>query len=142
MSKTPEEMAEDWSKKRTKQETGYYDMWLVNEWKLAREAFLAGYKAAQEQLADVSKVMPDTCEHILDMSKMVDVNGWISVKDRLPEKEGEYLAFGYSASDAARWIVVMYDPKDECWYELSSDWDWTDDVTHWQELPEPPKEEE
>jgi hypothetical protein len=35
----------------------------------------------------------------------------------------------------------MYDPKDECWYELSSDWDWTDDVTHWQELPKPPKEE-
>jgi hypothetical protein len=123
------------------------------------KAFMAGYKAAQEhahaaleeaearmeeikdQVAGVSKVMPDTCEHILDMGKMVDVNGWISVKDRLPEIEGEYLAFGYSASDAARWIVVMYDPKDEFWYELSSDWDWTDDVTHWQELPEPPKEE-
>jgi hypothetical protein len=84
----------------------------------------------------------DTCDHILDMEKMVDVNGWVSVKDRMPKKEGEYLAFGYSASDAARWIVVMYDPRDECWYELSSDWDWTDDVTHWQELPEPPKEEE
>jgi hypothetical protein len=106
------------------------------------KAFMAGYKAARDHNADVSKVMPDTCEHILDMEKMVDVNGWISVKDRMPKKEGEYLAFGYSASDAARWIVVMYDPRDECWYELSSDWDWTDDVTHWQELPEPPKEEE
>lgn len=95
--------------------------------------FLAGYKAAQEEA--------DSCEHILDMSKMVDVNGWISVKDRVPEKEGEYLAFGYSASNAARWVVVMYDPRDECWYELSSDWDWTDDITHWQELPKPPKEE-
>ena len=95
--------------------------------------FIAGYKAAQEEA--------DSCDHILDATKMVDVNGWISVKDRVPEKEGEYLAFGYSASNAARWVVVMYDPRDECWYELSSDWDWTDDITHWQELPKPPKEE-
>jgi len=83
-----------------------------------KDAFLAGYQAAKDeykiaidtyndvakqmleeavrimspkdQLADTSKVM-DTCEHILDMEKMVDVNspekpdGWFSVKDRLPE---------------------------------------------------------
>lgn len=108
------------------------------------KAFIAGYKAAYLKALEDT----DTCEHILDMEKMVDVNssnnsnGWILVKDRLPEIEGEYLAFGYSASDAARWIVVMYDPRDKCWYELSSDWDWTDDITHWQELPELPKEEE
>jgi hypothetical protein len=124
MSKTLEELAEEYTNQFSWNDPREED---------AQDAFVAGYKAAKEE---------DTCEHILDMSKMVDVNGWISVKDRLPEKEGEYLAFGYSASDAARWIVVMYDPKDECWYELSSDWDWTDDVTHWQELPKPPKEEE
>lgn len=66
---------------------------------------------------------------------------WISVKDRLPEIEGEYLAFGYSVFGAARWIVAMYDPRDKCWYELSSDWDWTDDITHWMPLPDMPKEE-
>lgn len=54
------------------------------------EGFLAGYQAAKNQLADVGKVM-DTCEHILDMEKMVDMtspekpDGWISVKERLPE---------------------------------------------------------
>ena len=43
----------------------------------------------KDQLADTDKVMnspekQDTCEHILDMEKMVDVNsssGWISVKE-------------------------------------------------------------
>jgi hypothetical protein len=48
------------------------------------KAFLAGYKAAQEQLADADKVMTDSCEHILDMSKMVDVN-W----QELPEPPKE-----------------------------------------------------
>jgi len=141
MSKTPEEMAEDWSKKRTKQETGYYDMWLVNEWKLAREAFLAGYKAAQDQLADADKVMPDSCEHILDMGKMVDVNGWISVKDRLPEYN----------------VDVLFLQKDDClcfvgWRAKEDQWVCSQEngmhdnfitrgFSHWMPLPEPPKEE-
>ena len=115
MSKTLEELAEEYAFNIFKERYESLDYEEKNVYANAVIAFLAAYKAAAPQ--------------------------WISVKDRLPEKEGEYLAFGYSASDAARWIVVMYDPRDECWYELSSDWDWTDDVTHWQELPEPPKEE-
>jgi hypothetical protein len=68
----------------------------------AENRFIDGYLAAQEhahaaleeaeakiqelqdQLADVSKVMPDTCEHILDMEKMEDVNG-----QELPEPPKE-----------------------------------------------------
>jgi hypothetical protein len=171
MSKTPEEMAEEYCNQFSWNDPREED---------AHDAFLAGYKAAQEhthvalekaeakirelrdQLMEESggrlrlfkddadakaaylEALEDTdsCDHILDTTKMVDVNSWISVKDRLPEIEGEYLAFGYSASDAARWVVVMYDPRDEFWYELSSDRDWTDDITHWMPLPEPPKEEE
>jgi hypothetical protein len=74
--------------------------------------FLAGYKAAQDQLADADKVMPDTCEHILDMGKMVDVNGWISVKDRLPGP---------------------YEKVTTCWSGKD---------IYWMPIPEPPKEEE
>lgn len=162
--KTPEEMAEEFAAIN-----GRYDPLNANcRW--GKNAFIAGYKAAQEhahaaleeaeariqelqeQVADAGKVM--FCVYCNDMHggdcavgkgknhPALAKSQWISVKDRLPDKEDEYLAFGYSASNAARWIVVMYDPRDTFWYELSSDWDWTDDITHWMPLPAAPKEEE
>lgn len=59
-------------------------------------------------------------------------NPWISVKDRLPEHENEYLVClddGFIATTA--WS--------------GGDWElWADagDVTNWRELPAPPKEGE
>jgi len=64
---------------------------------------------------------------------------WISVKDRLPEKNGRYIVnssfykndpvmtsyFGYR--DGSKILPVSFYCKD---------------VTHWQPLPEPPKEDE
>lgn len=46
MTKTPEEMAEEYL--RYENESYYW----------AKHAFLAGYKAAKDQVADVSKVIP------------------------------------------------------------------------------------
>lgn len=67
--KTPEELARDWSRERTMQPCANgYNMWIMDEWKLAEEAFLAGYQAAAPQ--------------------------WISVKDRLPEK-GDRVLISY-----------------------------------------------
>ncbi len=66
---------------------------------------------------------------------------WISVKDKLPEQDGPILA----------WSGVLGDLPSFCTggYEL---WNWsTEDsphdyrlngITHWQKLPEPPKEDE
>ena len=104
MTKTPEEMAEEW----------------INNSRLllmdrpVTEAFLAGYKAAMDQLADAGKV---------NSPKKLD--GWISVKDKLPE-------------------VNQYEGKlpdgtllfHRSWYDSD------DEVTHWMILPEPPKEGE
>ena len=56
---------------------------------------------------------------------------WISVKDRLPEKEREYFIFCESLHERA---VVEY-RKDWGWQRLN--------VTHWldgYDLPDPPKE--
>ena len=62
---------------------------------------------------------------------------WISVEDRLPEKQGYYLV--YTEEDGV--FSAEYNPKRErC--------PWTDEsegycdfpVTHWMPLPEPPKE--
>jgi len=124
-----------------------------------RNGFLAGYQAAKDQqrkewetlvskgkiamqtlndqLADADKVIPDTCEHILHMEKMVDVsssvplNNWISVKDRLPE-------------DASDVLIVWADGVSEaCYFDET----WCRDgrrllwVTHWMPLPAAPKEE-
>jgi hypothetical protein len=147
MSKTLEEMAEQYTK----------DWWgnlpeAEGMRKSARENFLAGYKAAQEhahaaleeaeakiqelqdQLADVSKVMPDTCDHILDMEKMVDVNGWISVKDRLPKHGvGVLVSSGGPGCTTASYF------EGSGFYNGH-----LEDVviTHWMPLPEPPKEQQ
>jgi hypothetical protein len=137
--KTPEELAEEYAAMTTN--NLFYREPLSN-------AFLAGYKAAQEhahaaleeaeakiqelqdQLADADKVMPDSCEHILDMEKMVDVNGWISVKDRMPEDEREVIIA--LANGAV--TTSYYEPGDFGWAHAG-------DITHWGYLPAPPKEE-
>jgi len=135
MNKTPEELAEEYL--RYESESHYW----------TKQAFLAGYKAAKDQLADADKVMPDTCEHILDMSKMVDVNGWISVGDKLPELDEDVLVwYGYSCEVACRrrFHPPKLKPPQFNNVELFV-WDFGDfedfDVTHWMPLPEPPKEE-
>lgn len=64
-----------------------------------------------------------------------DAVKWISVKERLPEESGEYLAYCGEYDG----ICVLY-------YEVlktKGKWRtrWKGDVTHWMELPEPPKGE-
>ena len=74
----------------------------------------------------------------------VTMQKWISVTERLPEKDGEYLvrlgdksifnaeyeskfgSFGY-------WLSIMWD-EDADWFPYVG-------VTHWMPLPEPPKGE-
>ena len=51
---------------------------------------------------------------------------WISVKDRLPERFGKYLAVCENESNA---VIRLYE----------GEWDSLKPVTHWQPLPELPK---
>lgn len=162
--KTFEQMAEEYAEDLYK-DSDYPKEILVYTKKATAAVFLAGYKAAKEtykdaisayedvakqmleeavrlmspkdQLADADKVM-DTCEHILDMEKMVDVNspekpdGWISVKERLPEKTE---------------LVLIYQPKAGNGASSHDEHGWgmwenglTCEPTHWMPLPEPPKD--
>ena len=155
MAKTPEQLAEEYATPRfeTYDETKGYQ-------KAQRNAFLAGYQAAQEHAhaaleeaeAEIDRLQTKlsdagilTTEHIVDASKMVDVsssetlnnssnnsNGWISVKDRLPEDISEVLiAFGGGVSIACYggdWRHPVYPML-----PLLS-------VTHWMPLPKPPEE--
>ncbi len=151
--KTPEELADEYNKQLEQVPIMYY---LPTE--PCRKAFLAGYQAAKEhahaaleeaeakiqeledQVADGSKVMPDTCEHILDMEKMVDVNGWISVKDRLPEPRngsGINVLVLISGDGWHDHDVAYFGPT--TWRDKYGDF--VEGVTHWMPLPKLPEEE-
>lgn len=89
------------------------------------------------------------CEHF-------DNNEWISVKDRLPNKDGKYLCCHLFAN--TRYITVrsfaknlekvdkfdLKGKKREGWYDRDSEWGYyeTDSVTHWLPLPKLPNESE
>lgn len=60
-------------------------------------------------------------------------DGWISVNDRLPSKVGEVLVF----KKITGYFVTFWDGKS--WIDFPfNDFE----VTHWQELPEPPRMED
>lgn len=79
----------------------------------------------------------------IDNDNNVPNNGWISVKDRLPETRHAVLA--YTPYHKNIWAVSMH--EDGNWYIWSPhgrvylDPDWHGPITHWMPLPEPPKEE-
>lgn len=71
---------------------------------------------------------------------------WISVEDRLPEDDGDVLAIasGYPTPNITLEDVMVIAAfyEGEGWYiEEYPDWD-DPIITHWMQLPEPPKEVE
>jgi Protein of unknown function (DUF551). len=61
--------------------------------------------------------------------------GWISVEERLPEKEGRY--FVTDSKEVGEGVLL-----DGKLYACDSAPIFTEDITHWMPLPEPPKEGE
>lgn len=115
--KLAEQYAEDKSKAYYIDKYGERTWYMTKRGEYSKEDFLAGYQAAKDQLADADKVMPQ----------------WISVEERLPEDEREVLVVycGEGIQD-----VHM------SWYEGDEfGWATTGYVSHWMELPAPPKEE-
>lgn len=116
---------------------------------VAYDAFLAGYRAARDQVADVSKVM--FCVYCNDMHKGDCAPGkgknhpalvkheWISVKDRLPEMNElcvvntEWRGVVTATYGNESWIFDEGQGYSEKALRYAS---------HWQPLPAPPKEEE
>ena len=60
---------------------------------------------------------------------------WISVKNRLPNKEGRYLLFYFG--DVIIGDFVNLKNGENVWATVN--FDRTSNVTHWQELPKAPK---
>lgn len=99
-------------------------------------------KDAQRTIHDAVKF------YLIDLSCEIedgrfDTDGWISVKDRLPEEDGLYLVYTHHGRDVGRF------EKDKLgnWYVFISDefdnFHWVrGHVSHWMPLPEPPKGED
>ena len=81
-------------------------------------------------------------------------NEWISVKDRLPDKDGAYLVLDEDGEVfATNFDSCIDDPSERFgnWSEQydNATWGWTgsewfpnDRITHWMPLPEPPEDVE
>lgn len=88
------------------------------------------------------------------LSNGITMQKWISVKDRLPNKDGAYLVATNGVSGLqnvkTRWftkdgeMVDAYDlaGQKDVWYLYDSECGYVsiNSVTHWMPLPEPPKE--
>ena len=103
------------------------------------ENYVAGAKIAEEIKQEIED-LPEA---------------WISVKDRLPEKEGKYLVYINDGRDFIGMACFYLDLHKFNKYEFPNqhrpgwcqyDSEWGDyevsNVTHWMPLPEPPKEDE
>lgn len=75
---------------------------------------------------------PLACQSTQETEQGHAAGQWISVKDRLPEHENEYLV---CLDDGFIATTAWNDGEWELWVDAG-------DVTHWQELPKPPKEGE
>lgn len=75
---------------------------------------------------------------------------WISVKDRLPEKDGEYLVFTEQRDcfnalfeseigDGGEFGVWLNSYHPDTLGFLDSEWQEYEGITHWMPLPEPPE---
>lgn len=96
------------------------------------DALLAEYDAQHEGPPGMARALIENAP---------TVNGWISVKDRMPDKNGQYLCwFGKNTIDKGAAIATYL----EMWKAFGSleSLETYPNVTHWMPLPEPPKENE
>ena len=76
------------------------------------------------------------CEVEIEIGKMPGT-GWIPVTERLPEEDGYYLCCVKSFSFPGRTYINILRCDKNGFQEGHI---YTDDVTHWMPLPEPPSE--
>ena len=73
------------------------------------------------------------------------MNNWISVKDKLPNKEDYYLAYIRDNRGKTRMEMVKLYKWANCFewsvHYMNSRWKDFNTITHWMPMPEPPQGE-
>ena len=113
MTKTPEQMAEEWASSRW---YAKHDPTVSGESKVA---FLAGYKAGQEH--------PFQFQAKMWVDPIGPQDRWISVKESEPSDE--------------TWVLGTNGREIECVFKHFTDCYSMTTITHWMPLPAAPKEE-
>ena len=120
--KTPEQMAD-----------AFIDLCNDDDRVIAKASFLAGYQAAV-----------NSPEKLDSSNSSNNSNGWISVKERLPE-----IVANCSISDDVLWLTrygeIEVSFLETLRFEFRVDWGEAgllklDQFTHWMPLPKPPEE--
>lgn len=85
---------------------------------------------------------PTLCDCIQELPPVTPTQKWISVSERLPEKNGKYLAYIINKKDTNLQYIMT------CEYYEGDLWNWfpdddcaSDNVVAWMPLPEPYKAE-
>lgn len=81
------------------------------------------------------KIMKEEWVRVSDLQSLVVPSRWIAVTERLPEDDASYLTVD------KKWNIQkigFYDSSISAW--LSPRYGRLQNVTHWQPLPQPPKE--
>ena len=79
--------------------------------------------------------------------KHIPTNRWVSVKDRLPDKDENYIVTvcdedcfpGEGIWYSTVVVVAEYYKGSWTWYDGGHEYDLDGIVTHWQSMPEPPE---
>lgn len=70
------------------------------------------------------------------MTSLNRPDGWVSVKDRLPDTDRDVLVY----TDTRDMFRCWYKPAEKHWVREGIAL--VEDVTHWRELPDPPRTED
>ena len=90
----------------------------------------------KSQSSDYDNYWDDVIERL---DAQPTVGGWISVKDRLPDKSGQYLCWFGKNIVAKGTAIATYLEMWQAFGSLES-LETYPNVTHWMSLPEPPKD--
>lgn len=95
---------------------------------LVQQAWAEGKRNAEVET--LRSAMDESIKKYYDSKNQngeADTYKWISVNERLPEKDGDYITYGDGDIKIRTFFFRLY-------------FEWDDCVTHWMPLPEVPKE--